>query len=302
MSDDRTRTWPGDDPGPMWRPVDDDDADTSPEVERLAEDIETTRHGMNQTLDELGERLDPANVVANAKENVREATIGKVEQMATTAGDKVSEAGAAARETGEGLIETIRRNPIPAAMAGVGLGWLWLNRDRGQRRMTWPATSSARVSRYQGANERSLGERIGDVGEGVGRTASSVATNVGDTASSVASNVGEAASDVADRARMTAQRARTTADDATYQVGEAAQDVGETAQRIFDENPLAVGAVALAVGAAVGMALPATRTEQRVIGNAGSQLLDQAESALRQPLEETERKLAKQERKARTSA
>lgn len=278
------RSWPGDRPGPMWRPVESDDDDTSGEVERLTEEIETTRHGMSRTLDELGERLDPANVVANAKETVRDATIGKVEDMATTAGDMVSEAGVTARETGEGLIETIRRNPVPAALAGIGLGWLWMNRERGHHRMTWPATSSARTSRYEGANQPSIGDRIGDVGEGVGRKASSVAANVGDTASDVA------------------QRARTTADQAAYQVGETAQDVGDTAQRIFDENPLAVGAVALAVGAAVGLALPATRTEQRVIGNAGSQLLDQAESALREPLEKTEKKLAKEERKARTSA
>jgi hypothetical protein len=46
--------------------------ETNPEVERLAQEIEETRGGMNETLDELGQRLDPANIVAGAKETVRE--------------------------------------------------------------------------------------------------------------------------------------------------------------------------------------------------------------------------------------
>ena len=70
----------------------------------------------------------------------------------------------------------------------------------------------------------------------------------------------------------------------------------------MDENPLAVGAIALAVGAAVGLALPATRTEQKVIGNAGSKLIDQAGTAIKQPLEEAEQKLRDQEQTAQVNA
>lgn len=261
------------------------DADeTSPEVEQLTREIDATRSGMSETLDELGQRLDPANLVASAKETVREATVGKVESMATTAGDIVTDAGTTARETGEGLVETIKRNPVPAAMAGIGLGWLWMNRDKG-RKMTWPQTTGPRYSNVQVArSEPSFGDRIGDAGGEVGRQASSVA-----------STLGEAASDVANRARATAGQV-------PDQLGEVGQEVGDTAQRLLDENPLAVGAIALAVGTAVGLALPATRTEQRVIGRAGSQLLDQAESALAKPMDELEDKMTETERKARTTA
>lgn len=261
-----------------------DTDESSPEVERLTQEIDATRSGMSETLDELGQRLDPANLVAGAKETVREATVGKVESMATTAGDIVSDAGETARETGEGLIETIKRNPVPAAMAGIGLGWLWMNRDKG-RKMTWPQTTGPRYSSVQAARfEPSFGDRVGEAGDEVSRRASSVA-----------SSVGEAASDVASRAKSTAGQV-------PDQIGEVGQEVGDTAQRLLDENPLAVGAIALAVGTAVGLALPATRTEQRVIGRAGSQLIDQAESALTKPMEELEDKMTETERKARTRA
>ena len=265
--------------------------DVNPEVERLTQEIEDTRGGMSETLDELGQRLDPANIVAGAKETVREATVGKVEQMATSAGEMVSDAGTTARQTGEGLFETIKRNPVPAAMAGIGLGWLWMNREKGQ--MTWSQTHDGRgryISGYSGSGyggtygEQSVGDRIGEAGEELGRKASNVASTVGDTASDVA------------------EKARTTAGQVPDQVGMVGQQVGDTAQRLMDENPLAVGAIALAVGAAVGLALPATRTEQKVMGNAGSKLIDQAGTAIKQPLEEAEQKLRDQEQTAQANA
>jgi hypothetical protein len=271
----------------------DPDDDANPEVERLTQEIEQTRGGMSETLDELGQRLDPANIVAGAKETVREATVGKVEHMATSAGELVSDAGATARETGEGLIETIKRNPVPAAMAGIGLGWLWMNRDKGT--MTWSQardrrgrylSGSAYGSAYaaQGYGDRSVGDRIGEAGDEIGRRASDVASTVGETAA-----------DVAERARLTASQV-------PDQVGMVGQQAGDTVQRLLDENPLAVGAIALAVGAAVGLALPATRTEQRVMGEAGSKLLDQAGTAIKQPLEEAEQKLRQQEQTAQVNA
>ena len=42
------------------------------------------------------------------------------------------------------------------------------------------------------------------------------------------------------------------------QVGTTARDVGWNAQRVLEDNPLAVGAAAFAIGAAIGMALPET--------------------------------------------
>jgi hypothetical protein len=95
-----------------------------PEVDQLVEEIEVTRVEMTGTVEEIGDRLDPRNIVADAKETVREATVGKVEQMANTAGEMVSNAGQTAQEAGTGLVDTIRRNPVPAAMVGIGLGWL----------------------------------------------------------------------------------------------------------------------------------------------------------------------------------
>ena len=87
------------------------------EAIEIRADIEETREEMGGTLQELGDRLEPGYLVQQAKDNVRDATIGRVEETAKGVSDVV--------------LETIKNNPIPAAMAGAGLALLWMNRSDG---------------------------------------------------------------------------------------------------------------------------------------------------------------------------
>src|SRR5688572_17165256 len=96
----------------------------------LRADIRETRERMSETLDELSERLHPTRLKNQVKENIREATVGRVENMARNARDRVN-------ETGHGIVDKIRENPIPAAMVGIGLGWLLFGGRRRDERTTW---------------------------------------------------------------------------------------------------------------------------------------------------------------------
>ena len=43
-----------------------------------------------------------------------------------------------ARDTGSGLMDSIRENPLPAALIGIGVGWLFLSaRRRAAERDRW---------------------------------------------------------------------------------------------------------------------------------------------------------------------
>src|SRR3712207_7251796 len=88
-------------------------------------EIHETRERLGETIEEIGERLNPNRLKEQVKENIRDATIGRVETMASQAVERVS-------ETRRTFVNTIRENPIPAAMVGVGLGWLfWNQRTQG---------------------------------------------------------------------------------------------------------------------------------------------------------------------------
>ena len=99
-------------------------------------EIDETREEMGGTLNELGDRLDPAHLVTQAKENVRDATIGRVEDTAKGMTDMV--------------MDTIKKNPIPAAIAGAGLALLWANRAPGKdAQVVWNRQDSAAGWRHR---------------------------------------------------------------------------------------------------------------------------------------------------------
>ena len=86
--------------------------------EMIRADIEQTRADMSDTINAIQERLNPQALIDKAKDSVHEATIGRVEQMVTTVTDN-------AKDTGNSLIQMAKDNPIPAALIGLGLGWLF---------------------------------------------------------------------------------------------------------------------------------------------------------------------------------
>lgn len=65
---------------------------------------------------------DVNQAIADAKTSARAATLGKLEEFATQAGDAMN-------TTKDTLVDTVRQNPIPAALMGVGLAWLLMNRS-----------------------------------------------------------------------------------------------------------------------------------------------------------------------------
>lgn len=228
--------------------------DTDESVDDIASEIEDTREEMTGTVQAIGDRLDPANIVQDAKETVRDATVGRVEQMTSNAMET-------ATETGGGILELIRRNPLPAAMAAIGVGMLVMNRSNGR---------TSQPHRYGGWRDTDDYRAADGNGSGVTEQAGETIDQVGQKASRVASDV------------------RSTVGDLPDQVGTTARDVGGNAQRIVEENPLAVGAVAFAVGAAIGMALPTTDVERNVLGQAADRAINTAEQTAQQAVRQLE--------------
>ena len=127
-------------------------------------EIDETREEMGGTLNELGDRLDPAHLVTQAKENVRDATIGRVEDTAKGMTDMV--------------MDTIKKNPIPAAIAGAGLALLWANRSPGKDaqaygtgRIQQPGGVTDTAKDAIGTAASSVGSAVGSVGDTAGQAA-----------------------------------------------------------------------------------------------------------------------------------
>ena len=253
------------------------DADGEVELAAIESQIDQTRMQMTGTLNAIEQRLRPENVVQQAKETVREATVGRVEDMMDRANESVRSVTSSAGQTGGGLLATVRDNPIPAALAAIGIGWLWMKRGTTQsstyRYGAYEETygygpGSDAYSPQYGATSGGPGvtdqarERAGEIAENVRGTAGSVAGQVGDTAGQVGDRISSAASDM------------------PYRVQETARTAQERMGDFMQQNPLAAGAAALAAGAVVGLMVPATQRERELMGPARERVIEQAGTAV----------------------
>jgi uncharacterized protein DUF3618 len=114
------------------------DEDTDRRTREIRAEIEQTRGEMSETIEAIQDRLRPSNIVADATERVRTATTERVRNMAESAGETARNALERTREMTGDFTGMGRQNAIPAAIIGVGVAWLVIDRIRDQqRRRSW---------------------------------------------------------------------------------------------------------------------------------------------------------------------
>lgn len=82
--------------------------------DEIREGIDVTRHRMDETLDELGERLSPRHLLDDAWEMLRG---DRGRQATRQVGDSIS-------EFGQNLGRQVRDNPVPSLLIGAGIAWM----------------------------------------------------------------------------------------------------------------------------------------------------------------------------------
>jgi ElaB/YqjD/DUF883 family membrane-anchored ribosome-binding protein len=234
------------------------------EEEANRAEIERTRADMSETVDAIQERLSPENLKEQTKDRVKEATVGR------------------AQETGSGIVETIRANPLPAALTGIGLGWLLVSarRSGSSGQPSYRDRAYGYPPRYEdrGVSGSSAGQALGRARDSVGETASRAQEKVGDAASEAQDRAGEVASRAQDRVSNLADQAR-------YQARRASGGF----QRMLRENPLTMGALAVGTGAAVGLAIPQSAQEHEAMGEARDNLVETVQEKAQEAQQKVQR-------------
>jgi len=220
-----------------------------PTVDQLKAEISATQGQLQQTLSEIQERLSPAHLAEQAKHTVRDATVGRVTDMAEQVGQTASRMVEQTRRAAEGLPRPIRNNPWPLALIGIGAAW-FLVRSRSQASDNW------RGREWDGGDYGSSNPRQYEYAEDSYRGRAS------GPASSTASDVTDRVRDMATEAT---RRARDLSRDTQYRLGRTMQD-----------NPMVLGAVAVAAGALIGTWLPGTDVEDSYMGETRDTLVDSA--------------------------
>jgi len=247
----------------------------------IREEITQTRADLSETIEAIQERLAPSNLAAQAGETVRNATTEKVKQMANTAGR------AADQVMDTPVVETIRSNPIPAAMIGIGAAWLLIKgrgdspryRSRGRRRHSgyrsdWRVPGTGYNSEFSGAVGTTGSANYGTTG------GSEYASGSGGYGTEAAGGFGAYAGSESGYGEYGSTGARGYGErdyrGGSYGYGRSS---GFSLERVARENPLALGAAAALIGVAIGLTVPSTEAEDRLMGETRDNVVDRAREA-----------------------
>jgi hypothetical protein len=260
--------------------------DTNANAAEIERNLDQTRARLNRNLETLEDRISPNQIMEQALAYLR-----------------TGQGAAFTRNLGA----SVRDNPLPAAITGIGLAWLMASGGR-------PSTGSAHVSRpyqlHDRAHQAGLSvtrlphdtdethrSRMDDARASVlglrrqaSETSESFSTRVQDAMAAAREWVAGSASQLHDSASALGDQVTGHLHDArdglssaqgsmqnwaSSASGSASQLVNQGRQRSGDmlgtltENPLLLGALAVTTGALIGILLPESTLEHQYLGDAG---------------------------------
>jgi len=248
------------------------------EHERAAEN---NRRRLSSTLDELAASLTPGRMLDEI----------------------LSYARAGGGDFLKGLSKAASANPLPTLLIGVGAAMFLSGKGRvgSNGEAHGPRTEESGTFTNGGPGTGAISDGMAAVGSGIAAAASGVRSG----ASSAGAAVSRTAAGIADEAVSSLSSAREAVRGAGSAVGGAARDLADNVsgyaasaregvldrgRKAFDESsrvlndlrtrgsdfaqeqPLIVGAVGIAIGAAVATLLPRTRTEDSLMGEASDSI------------------------------
>ena len=255
--------------------------DTAPEerTEEIRAEIEQTRGEMSETVNAIQERLRPRNIASNAAESVRHAASDKARDLADSE-----------------VVRGMRANPVPTAMIGIGIaGAAWMAFNRGESRprrrdsmrRDWRTAPGYREedNYSRGFSGRDAYDTASTYTPGLAYDADRDYESGYNTAEYAGRRyeTGELSGgmeDVRQRARRSAYRAQSQL------------------QRTWNDNPLLIAAASAVIGALVGLAVPETERENRIMGEARDNMVE----GVQQMAKETAKKVQDAAATAATSA
>lgn len=267
------------------------DDDRSPD--EIEHDIEQTQERIADSIDELARRLSPTNIKDQAVQSLNDSL--NIPGLKYLMGDIKGNAGDNVRTMGMKVLEGVKHNSLSSALLGVGVGLAAVGGIVAARTGTAqvPPTrnysTSKRNAKARTYDERlrdmmdtiennknshseassGLGEKLQHAKDAVGEKLHSAKEVVGETFQGVKETMGGGTGQVKDVARQGLTKAK----EATMH---GAQRTKEGFGHVLEAQPLAIGAVALLAGAAVGLLLPRSRYEDSFMGERSDQLISQA--------------------------
>lgn len=225
------------------------------ETDKIEQDINRSRSALNDTIERLGGKLSPGQIVDEALGIAQ----GQFGQLTANLGKQV------------------RDNPIPLLLIGAGIGMMVLNARKGHALQLseddWRAEHHFRKVEHARANSPRIDNETDDAyahrlhethasalnlkqhaGEAVDAFKARVTRTV--------EGIERRAANVRDSVQAGFSKAGTFIGDQAKNAGAMAADARDQAGAFYNDNPLAAGAIGVAIGALIGSLTPLSSVER----------------------------------------
>jgi len=256
--------------------------------ELLERQAERDRARLASTLDELRTRATPGQVADQLMDYARDGAVG----------DFVRNLG-----------RQVRHNPLPVTLVGAGIAWLMVSSARNGSAASGNGLAKASTAnRWSEGNASWAGDGhdsgwtdgMKERASSMGTAASDAASRMGDSMSaageslrgageSAASAVSEGLSEGYRRTRDFASNAVGTAGDSASAMSHHAASMSRSFVDLCRDQPLVLGGIGLAIGAALGAFLPRTEAEDRLMGETSDAMKRQAAETASEHADKVER-------------
>lgn len=249
------------------------DQDANKDPSQLEREVEEQRREIGETMRALEDRFSSREIYNQASHYMKEH----------------------GREFAESFGNSIKANPLPVAVTAIGLLWMMVGQRPSTRApRSYGAAYSGR-SDYSGQSQGSgRAEKLKQAGSQLRERASSAGESAAQGAQQLRERAGEARRSISDRMSgmregmshsMSGMREgmshsmsgmREGMSHSKERFGDALHSGRSNMEHWLHDQPMAVGALGIALGAIIGAAMPRTRAENRLLGSIGDQARSKA--------------------------
>ena len=276
--------------------------DENKRPEEIESELAQTRAQVSSTIDAIQTKLTPGQLMDQAVDYWRSSLPA---------------------DFGTNLSNSVRQNPVPVTLIGIGLAWLMMagkktdtryraSRDGEDTDYDTPTYGYAGIEDFVESGEsmmQGVKSEVSDTAEQVKGKAAELkarasesahrlrgkASEISDRTSNTYADFKSRAYEMRGRLSDKASHARERAGDLQQRSREQYYRARSSVSQMVDEQPLVIGAIGVAIGAALGASLPATRREDEWLGEQRDNLMERTKETAREyvePMKESAQRVA----------
>ena len=263
------------------------EAEKDPET--LEREIDQTRAAMNKTLDSLERKLTPGQLLDECLRFV----------------------GKSGTEIGASLGRAVKENPIPVLLTATGIAWMVMSPGRRSHATVYDYTGDVDYAPENDEYEEFMSDEPGAsdkpgalsrMADKVKSGASKARSQLGSSTHAIRDTVNSTSATVKDSVNRTTDSVKETFNRTTNLAQTQAKRAREGFNSLLEEQPLILGALGIALGAAIGAALPSTEQEDHLMGEARDKTLNKVKESGAQTFERARETVKKTAEDMRQSA